>query len=323
MNKFWLRFCVVSMVVIFATIASINSGLISKSWFSTSTNEERAEVLLPFTEEDVSALQNGFLLSREYQMKIFKRKFQQRSIGVLEFQNKMAEILDIPALLLPGNQTIRFQYILNTTLCGKNYNIRTRNYHTGYRANTTTIDVKSSTDGFSPPSQIINKFWLPAEQYAEGAITKFEWDVHPCKLKYSMETRINVPFETEVSTCGAMINFFPQIKEKVLEPQYNFPLSYATNFSGWWWELEHVGFLRDGVTEYKTAMTLEYTTREEAEAGLTIPIYAPEWSIRIWAPNHGHNKWLKSTLDDIDTKYAKVLDIMGSPDLPCDDPPDE
>ena len=309
---------VTAFLIIVATLATINVGIegiwVSKATITDNMIDEKD--YMPFTEDDLFALKNNFHLSREYQIKMRKTKLTNRNETINKFQQQIAQILQLPELLLPGNATVRYQFNSNATQCGMDFTLRTRKYYTGYKAGVATIDVKAATEGFAPASKIIDKFWLPGEHYNEGAELKFEWDIHPCKIKYSVETRIIVPFDLEVPTCRHFLHLFPAAAEVVTDRE-KLSSNYSVSLPGWWWELEHVGWMQDGMTQYKTAIIIPYESREGAENGLVAPMYLPEWSIRLYSTNHGKGRWVRSTLEDMEEKYSSILTIIGTPDLPC------
>ena len=326
MNKQTLYFVLLVVLFIFCSIVVINlDGL----WTTNKSNNNKLSTdmdlsedhLLPFTSDDEIALKNGILLSREYQMKLFRDQFENRELGISTFLNELSRLLNIPEIgsYSYGNETVRYQYILDTHSCGKNFNPRVRDYYTGYRANTATMDVKASTDGHDGPEKVSSDTWIPKKEFTKDAMIKFEWDVHPCKIKYSVEGRVYVPFLSNFTTCRDVAKVFERIDEGTKSSKLDNELSTHDLFSGYWYEFEQHGFLSDGITEYKTAITLEYRTLDEAVYAIGVPINSPEWSIRIFSTNHGTGKWSRFAIDDINHRYFDVLDFFGTPDLPCKD----
>jgi len=276
-------------------------------------------IFKPFTKADLFCLNHDVLLSREYQMKLFRKNFTQREEGLAVFLQSISELLDLPEIASPsfGEATVRYQFITDTHKCGKNFNPRIRNYYTGYRAGTSTLDVKSSTDGHDGPEKVLTDVWEPYPEYSNGLVHKYEWDVHPCKIKYSVEARISVPFEKELHTCNDIAVLFPRVKDNIDESKLGNKLFIHELYTGWWYEFEQRGMLPDGITEYKTAVTLQYPSKEAAIAGIGTPIGTPEWSIRIWSSGHGTGKWVRATIEDINHRYFRILEHFNSPDLPC------
>merc|ERR1712137_711818 len=148
---------------------------------------------------------------------------------------------------------------------------------------------------------------------------KYEWDVHPCKIKYSLEARLQVPFETDLKQCWELADMFPRAKQKIPEESLENYLTHNDLYTGWWYEFEQYGTLPDGITDYKTSITLEYSSKEDALDGNVTPIGTPEWSIRIWSSNHGTGQWYHPSVLDINRKYFKIVEFFGTPDYPCKD----
>ena len=281
--------------------------------------ENSSKFYLPFTKEDITALGKGITLSREYQMKLFAEKFIHREEALTAFLEDMSNILEIPEIknISEGLETVRFQRVYNTEACGKKFNPRVRNYYTGYRTGTSSIDIKSGTTGYEGPAQILQNVYQPFPKYMNDSEIKFEWDVHPCKIKYSLESRIFLPNFLELKTCKDLANMFIRVSEKIVNSRLEENISVDRTYSTWIYELEHHGKLPFGDTEFKTSLTFLYNSMDDAIEGVRKPTDPPEWSIRLWSTEHGTKKWLKSTLNYINMKYSKLLEHFDSPDLPC------
>jgi len=273
----------------------------------------------PLSEDDIFCLDQGIILTREYQTKLHRRDIMgPRSDKLTQLLEKIEGIMQIPGIgdLTQGRETIRYQYTMDTTSCGKGYNPRGRDYVTGYRAGTSTFDVKSSTTGQEEPSTLMHKDWSSFPEWQEGKMHKFEWDVHPCKIKYSVESRINIPYRHRFQTCGDLRKVYRRMADGIKPSRSDNKLGILELYSGWWYELEHTGILSDGVTKYKTACTIQYPSFEEALVGKK-PINIPEWSIRLWGSHEGTGPFVESTIDQINERYSELLVALENEELPC------
>ena len=284
----------------------------------SSQNRSNELTFLPFTKNDRDSMKKGHMLTREYQMKVFSKSFINRTEGVAYINEVLADVFDIPILRESGNATIRFQYIMDTDNCKKAFNPRIRRYYSVIKDGNVTLDIKSSTYGTEGPEKIISQGgWQIFDDFKEGSLQKFEWDIHPCKIKYSLESRVNIPIDMRMLTCGDLAKIYKRVDAAVNDDNRDNEFTWNSLFSGWWYELEYRGFLWDGITEFKTALTLEYNTKEDAEIGMTKPINAAEWSIRVWSTNHGTGQWPLETLKTLNHRYFEALEALGSPDFPC------
>lgn len=313
------RKCLTIALLFFIAVVVFNLVTIENNISDSGKKKNKENKFLPLTDDDISAISRGITLSREYQMKLFASNFTQRETGLNKFLADVSKILDIPEIqnLSQGYETVRLQRVFNTQVCGKRFNPRVRNYFTGYRAGTSSIDIKSGTTGHEGPTKVLEKVYEPTANFTNDSEIKFEWDVHPCKVKYSLESRIYLQYQMELHTCEELANMFVRVAKRVPEPALKEKISIDDLYTTWIYEIEHHGKLSFGDTEFKTSATFLYNSKEDAISGTSQPTDPPEWSIRLWSTDHGKNRWIKKTLNYINTKYFKLLQYFGSPDLPC------
>ena len=282
--------------------------------------KKKVDFLL-LSDVDSKALDQGMILTREYQVTLNRTLLRGRRNETLPAVLKIiGDALHLPqiSLMSMGEETVRFQYLLDTAVCGKSYNPRGRDYFFGHRANTSTLDIKSRAAPDESPQQIVDKDWTIFPPYKQASTTKFEWDVHPCKIKYSVESRMAVPFKSRLQTCEDLTKIFGRLKTAISPASYSKKLSLDTMFSGWWYELEHNGLLSDGVTKFKSSVTINYPTAGDAKTGLgRLPINISEWSLRIWSSSAGLGAFSRRAVETTDQNYQNLLAALQSPDLPC------
>src|SRR3990167_9198920 len=168
-------------LIVFCVVLSLQW----ESIFNEKQAHKKRYLLQELNDYEIYALSRGLTLSREYQVKLAKHNFTNREQGINEFLSQLQTIFNNSQLRKKGEETIRYQYMVDTSNCRKNYNLRYRTYVSGFQSNLTTVDAKTVIDKRDNPLIVIDNALKPAEKYKNEAIEKLEWDIHPCKSKLS------------------------------------------------------------------------------------------------------------------------------------------
>ena len=268
---------------------------------------------IPLSGEE-KLLARDVLLSREYQLKLYTPQFERsRDDGIIQLHKKLAFLTDVDDLTLPGNQSIRHQFSYNSGVCGSKLSLRLRKFY-----NTTdlqplpiaNLDIKSAEHG------VYN--WEIAPMYRNNSIKKSETDIHVCKTKNSIDSRVEVPFEFVLRTCRDIIEIFPSTKDFMDPEKLDSEIEIAENYDGWWYEVRHDGMLKDRRTVYINTVNIEYASFESLLNNTIDGLSYPEWSFRVFSDDGGNGLWIKSTIKDLDGRYQYLIDNTYIPSMDYD-----
>ena len=307
MNKGLLGSILIFLLTFILIISNLNT-LMELLPGRTPTEDE----FIPLTGEE-KLLARDVLLSREYELKLYTPQFQRLDDGMVQLHKKLAYLMGIDELTLPGNKSIRHQFSYNSGVCGTKLSLRLRKFF-----NTTNLeplpianlDIKSAEHG------VYN--WEIAPIYRNNSIKKSETDIHVCKTKNSIDSRVEVPFDFELRTCKDIIDVFPSTKDFIDPSKHNSELEIAENYDGWWYEVRHEGILKDARTEYINTVNIEYSSLESLLNNTIDGMSYPEWSFRIFSDDGGNGLWIKSTIRDIDSRFQYLIDNKYIPSMDYD-----
>ena len=250
----------------------------------------------------------------EFQIKLDPKEWEDRDKLYKEFYKKFSQVtglpIDIEKDLEIHHRIQKYVYITNCT--STDTWIRVRDYFGGPKVNTNTIDAKKNVGNSVKFGE--NFPLSPNLKYFNSSNQKIEKDVHPCKEKYSRETRIyNIENIHGLKTCGDIYYYFPDIFSKnVNEKEVNYSsdefwlvISYQTNLNN------------SSHYKFKSEITIRY----ENETGVLFGGFPPkrgEFSYRIWSTYEGHGPFDTKFVDQAREWYSTLLQHFGSyQDLPC------
>ena len=189
--------------------------------------------------------------------------------------------------------------------------VRYRSYVFGKKY---TIDIKKDEE----LNEKCNQPYWPAEKYYHN--DTFDWkceeDVHPCFMKYTMQSRVYLQDpDRKFKTCGDLVEVFPDAFPLVDEK--NIDNSIKKDPDGYWYKLQWNGMVGK-YTTYQVTFTIKYNTMDAATTGHG-SVSDGEWSLRYWVPEG--EEWEADIVAEFqDFYYTLILEYDTYDDhLTCSD----
>lgn len=216
----------------------------------------------------------------------------------------------------------QFHYTVKKKKCGVKYDIRGRHYVEGYKAGVRYYDIKFSNETLDVACgsrDLRPRPYYPLNLVADTT-AKCEHDIHVCKDKWSLETRLvfneTVPYLPYIMNCRDVVTLWPWAIPDMEKQNYTLNELKQGRKLHYWWVVYFKGTIGDGDSEtiYQINFTLKYQTIEDAVSGENLQD-GSEFSIKIFTKDGGMSEeYDKDTYKWAEQLYNDLADEFGSGD---------
>lgn len=252
-------------------------------------------------------------ITSEYQIKIV---FDDSWINRSSVIDKWMEYFEEQCKYYSSNEVdieadIRRQYSVDLSgddSCGFDYYIRVRDYISGPKSGTTTVDIKGNSSDEEEAKDL--PFW-PSDNFKDNSQQKCEKDFHECSSKYSRETRITFEEETKFNTCLDIVQLYPYAFDGMPVTKLWNPVESSSKDT--WYIREYTGTLNE-TTDFKIAFTLKYHSDNDAVEHSTVPS-SGEWSIRLYSLESGASDiYDAEVVTEVEKAWKAMMTNFGNDD---------